>query len=87
VFSQVKAVEVGFEPTEGLPLHTLSRTEHGRPPLVATGLTWAEGQAVVAGERPRTGVNETKTETRACAADTVARFEWQCLVGQSRVTR
>src|SRR5262245_41226163 len=57
------AVEVGFEPTEGLPPHTLSRTGHGRPPLLATGLTRAGRHAAVADERPRTGVNETKTET------------------------
>ncbi len=30
------AVEVGFEPTEGLPLHTLSRTvRHRSPPAVS----------------------------------------------------
>jgi hypothetical protein len=57
------AVEVGFEPTEGLPPHTLSRNGRGRPSLVATGLTRADGHAVVADERPRTGVNETETET------------------------
>src|SRR5258706_11809084 len=31
-------------------------------------VTWAEGHAVVADERPRTEVNETRTETRRLAA-------------------
>ncbi len=56
-------MEVGFEPTEGLPLHTLSRTGRGRRQLFRTGLSRAEGLAEVADERLRTGVNETKTET------------------------
>jgi len=32
--SQVRAVEVGFEPTDELPHHTLSRTAQHRPPGV-----------------------------------------------------
>ena len=62
-FSQVRAVEVGFEPTEGLPLHTLSSTAHHcSPPF--TSVPDQRGQAaVVASELLRTGVNETKTET------------------------
>ena len=56
-------MEVGFEPTEGLPLHTLSSTAHYRSPPF-TRVPDQRGQAaVVAGERLRTGVNETKTET------------------------
>jgi hypothetical protein len=38
---------------------------HHRPPLY---LNWADRRAAFAGERPRTGVNETKTETRRWAA-------------------
>ena len=33
---EVVAVEVGFEPTEGLPPHTLSSTAHQRSPMAAT---------------------------------------------------
>src|SRR5881227_460423 len=53
------AVEVGFEPTEDLRLHTLSNTARQRsPPYV----TCAGRRPTAAGERPRTGMNETKTE-------------------------
>ena len=31
-----QAVEVGFEPTEGLPLHTLSRTAQRHPPTAVS---------------------------------------------------
>ena len=57
------AVEVGFEPTEGLPLHTLSSTAHHRSPPSASARDQPGQAAVVAGERLRTGVKETKTET------------------------
>jgi hypothetical protein len=59
------AVEVGFEPTEGLPLNTLSRTAHHRSPPSASVLTSADRWLAAAGERWRTGVNETKTEPRS----------------------
>src|SRR5262252_7530911 len=62
-FSQVRAVEVGFEPTEDLRLHTLSSTAHHRSPPSASVRTSADVGRADAGERPRTGVNETKTET------------------------
>jgi hypothetical protein len=59
------AVEVGFEPTEGLPLNTLSSTAHHCSPPSMT-VPDQHGQAAAdTGERPRTGVNETKTEPRA----------------------
>src|SRR5215471_13707524 len=50
------AVEVGFEPTEDLRLHTLSSTAHHRSPLAASVRDQRGQAAVVAGERPRTGV-------------------------------
>ena len=56
------AVEVGFEPTEDLRLHTLSSTAHHRSPPSASVRTSTDVGHAVAGERPRTGVNETKTE-------------------------
>src|SRR5215471_11713124 len=49
------AVEVGFEPTDELPHHTLSSTGNDRPPQTASGLTRAERRAVVDGARLRTG--------------------------------
>jgi hypothetical protein len=58
------AVEVGFEPTEDLRLHTLSSTAHHRSPASASVRTSTDVGHAVAGERPRTGVNETKTEPR-----------------------
>src|SRR6516162_1874740 len=61
------AVEVGFEPTEGLPPHTLSSTAHHRSPASASVLTSTDRRPADAGERPRTGVNETKTEPGAAA--------------------
>src|SRR6516165_9765066 len=78
VFSQVRAVEVevavevGFEPTEDLRLHTLSSTAHHRSPPSASVRTSADVGPADAGERPRTGVNETKTEpTEQSAANGV----------------
>ena len=62
---EVVAVEVGFEPTEGLPLHTLSSTAHHRSPPSASVLTSVDRWSAYAGERLRTGVNETKTEPTA----------------------
>src|SRR6516162_9168397 len=59
------AVEVGFEPTEGLPLHTLSSTARHRSPPFTRVPDQCEQAAMVAGERVRTGVNETKTEPRS----------------------
>jgi len=58
-------VEVGFEPTEDLRLHTLSSTAHHRSPASASVRDQPGQAATDAGERPRTGVNETKTETTA----------------------
>ena len=58
-------MEVGFEPTEDLRLHTLSSTAHYRSPASASVRTSTDVGHVDAGERPRTGVNETKTETTA----------------------
>jgi hypothetical protein len=52
VFLQIRAVEVGFEPTEGLPLarfRGLRTTLHHRPPA---SLTSAGSRPVSAGERP-----------------------------------
>ncbi len=63
-----EAVEVGFEPTEGLPLHTLSSTGHHRSLPGASVLTRADGRPATAGERSRSGVNETKTEPRPTSA-------------------
>src|SRR6516162_7203446 len=57
------AVEVGFEPTEGLPPHTLSSTAHHRSPPSASVRDQRGQAAADAGERPRTGVNETNSET------------------------
>src|SRR6266536_1888064 len=62
------AVEVGFEPTEGLPPHTLSRTAQRNPPTAASVPNLGVRQSAFAGERLRTGVNETKTEPRGWAA-------------------
>jgi hypothetical protein len=59
--------EVGFEPTEGSPLHALSRTAQSHPPPVASVPTSTDVGPTVAGERPRTGVSETRTEPRAWA--------------------
>src|SRR5215510_15545233 len=58
------AVEVGFEPTEDLRLHTLSSTAHQRSPPSASVRACANTIRATTGERWRTGVNETKTETR-----------------------
>src|SRR5499427_569658 len=63
-FSQVRAVEVGFEPTEDLRLHTLSSTAHHRSPASVSVRACASTIRATTGERWRTGVNETKTETR-----------------------
>src|SRR6516164_6581672 len=57
------AVEVGFEPTEDLRLHTLSSTAHHCSPPSVSVRTSADVGRADAGERWRTGVNETKTET------------------------
>src|SRR5215475_13776670 len=57
------AVEVGFEPTEDLRLHTLSSTAHHCSPPFTSVPDQCGQAAVVAGERLRTRVNETKTET------------------------
>src|SRR5690348_6146084 len=62
------AVEVGFEPTEDLRLHTLSSTAHHRSPPSGSVRDLRGQAAATGGERPRTGVNETKTETRAQTA-------------------
>ena len=59
------AVEVGFEPTEDLRLHTLSSTAHHRSPPSASVRAGANTISAATGERWRTGVNETKTEPRA----------------------
>jgi hypothetical protein len=56
-------VEVGFEPTEGLPLHTLSRTVHARSRVTARGRGLRLHLPADASARARTGVNETETET------------------------
>src|SRR5215472_6695462 len=56
------AVEVGFEPTEDLRLHTLSSTAHHRSLASASVRTSADVGPADAGEWPRTGVSETKTE-------------------------
>jgi hypothetical protein len=59
-----QAVEVGFEPRRGCPLtrfRVLRTSVHHRPPTSLTSTDW---RPVVAGERSRTGVNETKTEPR-----------------------
>ena len=58
------AVEVGFEPTEDLCLHTLSSTAHHRSPASANVRDQRERDQANTGERRRTAVNETKTETR-----------------------
>jgi hypothetical protein len=67
------AVEVGFEPTEDLRLHTLSSTAHHRSPASASVRDLREHDQMTTGERWRTGVNETKTEptawSRRAAAD------------------
>ena len=57
-------MEVGFEPTEDLRLHTLSSTAHHRSPASASVRACANTTGATAGERWRTGVNETKTEPR-----------------------
>jgi len=58
------AVEVGFEPTEDLRLHTLSSTAHHRSPASVSVRGLREHHQATTGERWRTAVNETKTETR-----------------------
>ena len=56
-------VEVGFEPTEDLRLHTLSGTAQPHP-CSATSVPHLGGQPQsVIGERLGTGVSETGTET------------------------
>src|ERR1700733_4405050 len=57
------AVEVGFEPTEGLPPHTLSRTAQPRPPPAASIPDLGGKAPAFARERLWTAMNETKTET------------------------
>jgi len=49
------AVEVGFEPTEDLRLHTLSSTAHHRSPPSVSVRDQRGQAAAVASERPRTG--------------------------------
>ena len=67
---------VGFEPTEDLRLHTLSSTAHHRSPPSVSVRTSADVGRADAGERPRTGVNETKTETTGWHAR-AARSGWR----------
>src|SRR6516225_10113002 len=43
------AVEVGFEPTEDLRLHTLSSTAHHRPPAFGPARMWGPARAAGAG--------------------------------------
>src|SRR5262245_45533030 len=59
------AVEVGFEPTEDLRLHTLSSTAYYRSPACASVRDQPGQAAADAGEPPRTRMNETKTEPKA----------------------
>jgi hypothetical protein len=54
----VEVVPVGFEPTEGLPLHTLSSTAHHRSPASVSARGLREHDQVITGELRRTGVNE-----------------------------
>ena len=57
-----------LNPRRGCPLtrfRVLRATVHHRPPAFVTR---ADGMPAAAGERPRTGVNETQTETKARAA-------------------
>src|SRR6266700_7162704 len=56
-----RAVEVGFEPTEGLPPHTLSRSAATRSPGVGTVRELGPGGQVMHREQPRTLANETRT--------------------------
>ena len=56
-------MEVGFEPTEGLPPHTLSRSAAARSPWVSTVRVLASGSYVMLREHCRTLANETRTET------------------------
>ena len=58
------AVEVGFEPTEGLPPHTLLRSAARRSPQVGTVRELALSGHLGRGEQSRTLANETSTETR-----------------------
>ena len=58
------AVAVGFEPTEELPPHTLSRSVDPCSPRVIGVCGLRQLPLVVLGGRRCTGVNETKTETR-----------------------
>ena len=67
-FSQTRAVEVGFEPTEDLRLHTLSSIAHHRPPPSASVPGSMDTRLTAAREPLRTGVNETETETGCDAA-------------------
>ena len=57
-----------LNPRKGCPFtrfRVLRNAVHHRPPAFVTR---ADGMPAVAGERPRTGVNETQTETRTRAA-------------------
>ena len=64
VLAVLRAVEVGFEPTEELPLHTLSRSAAGGPPQVGTVRDLPFSGVVMDLEHPRTLANETTTETK-----------------------
>src|SRR5690349_1681044 len=72
------AVEVGFEPTEDLRLHTLSSTAHHRSPPSASVRDLREHDQATTGERWRTGMNETKTETTVVELQTqdLRRYRW-----------
>ena len=69
-------------PTEGLPLHTLSRTAHNRSPPSASIPTSANVGPADAGEQPRTGVNETKTEPRTSGPQEAGGRPARALAGQ-----
>ena len=56
---------MGFEPTEGLPPHTLSRSAAPRSSWVGTVRELASRGRAVRSEPRRTPANETGTETRA----------------------
>jgi len=66
------AEAAGFEPARGLTLNPLSRSADPRSPQVATGRDLGKRLIVWLSERRRTGMNETRTETRCAPAAQLA---------------